>query len=200
MLSQIDLQKKSCPPNRCQAANSGDIRHLRISPTPHLLPAQAKQTPTGAPKMLLLDYQNILIESLLTERFSGASPVSIDQVVSDFDGVTFHISTPEAKTKILISIAIKCFHELVQYGAQSVLEREYGPYIVAPEQGYDFSIQVDLESLPEEQGQNYEGWRLSGYADTAIQMPKTILSDGYLYSSAMLWQHHSSKHSTNLRH
>lgn len=102
--------------------------------------------------MLLLDYQNILIESLLTERFSGATPVSIDQVVSDFDGVTFHISTPEAKSKIVISIAIKCFNELVQYGAQSVLEREYGPYIIAPEQGYDFSIQVNLDNLPEEQG------------------------------------------------
>jgi actin related protein 2/3 complex, subunit 2 len=83
---------------------------------------------------------------------SSAAPVSIDQVVSDFDGVTFHISTPESKTKILVSIAVKCFHELVQYGAQAVLEREYGPYIVAPEQGYDFSVQVDLEHLPEDQG------------------------------------------------
>jgi actin related protein 2/3 complex subunit 2 len=33
-----------------------------------------------------------------------------------------------------------------------VLEREYGPYIVAPENGYDFSVQVDLENLPEDQG------------------------------------------------
>jgi actin related protein 2/3 complex subunit 2 len=41
---------------------------------------------------------------------------------------------------------------LVQYGAQAVLEREYGPYIVAPESGYDFSVQVDLENLPEDQG------------------------------------------------
>ncbi|KAL8957206.1 MAG: hypothetical protein Q9193_005464 [Seirophora villosa] len=98
--------------------------------------------------MLLLDYQNVLIQSLLTERFSGASPVSIDQVVSDFDGVTFHLSTPEAKTKILISINVRCYKELVQYGAQEVLEREYGPYIVAPESGYDFSIQIDLEDLP----------------------------------------------------
>jgi actin related protein 2/3 complex subunit 2 len=71
--------------------------------------------------------------------------------VSDFDGVTFHISTPESKTKIVVSISVKCFHELVQYGAQAVLEREYGPYIVAPESGYDFSIQVDLEALPEDQ-------------------------------------------------
>lgn len=81
-----------------------------------------------------------------------APPVSIDQVVSDFDGVTFHISTPEAKTKILVSISVKCYHELVQYGAQEVLEREYGPYIVAPESGYDFSVQVDLENLPADQG------------------------------------------------
>ncbi|KAJ5554899.1 hypothetical protein N7535_007342 [Penicillium sp. DV-2018c] len=101
--------------------------------------------------MLLLDYQNALIQSLLTERFSGATPVSIDQVVSDFDGVTFHLSTPESKTKILISINVKCYKELVQYGAQQVLEREYGPYIVSPEPGYDFSVQIDLENLPAEE-------------------------------------------------
>lgn len=70
--------------------------------------------------------------------------------MSDFDGVTFHISTPESKSKILISISLRCFNELVQYGAQQVLEREYGPFIVAPEQGYDFSVLVDLESLPAE--------------------------------------------------
>ncbi|KAF2234450.1 actin-related protein-like protein 2/3 complex subunit 2 [Viridothelium virens] len=101
--------------------------------------------------MLLLDYQNVLIESLLKDRFSGATPTSIDQVVSDFDGVTFHISTPETKTKLLISISVRCFNELVQYGAQQVLEREYGPYIVSPEQGYDFSVAVDLENLPAEE-------------------------------------------------
>ncbi|KAK4888659.1 hypothetical protein LTR28_002891, partial [Elasticomyces elasticus] len=101
--------------------------------------------------MLLLDYQNVLIESLLKDRFSGAPPTNIDQVVSDFDGVTFHISTPQAKTQILISLSIKCFPELLQYGAQSVLEREYGSYIVSPEQGYDFSVQVDLENLPQSQ-------------------------------------------------
>ncbi|KAJ4372310.1 Arp complex subunit [Neocucurbitaria cava] len=101
--------------------------------------------------MLLLDYQNVLIESLLRDRFTGGAPANIDQVVSDFDGVTFHISTPESKTKILVSLRIKCYQELVQYGAQSVLEREYGPYIVAPESGYDFSVLVDLENLPEDQ-------------------------------------------------
>ena len=77
-------------------------------------------------------------------------PVSIDQVVSDFDNVAFHVSTPETRSKILISIAVKCYKELVQYGAQEVLEREYGPYIVSPEAGYDFSVLIDLDNLPSE--------------------------------------------------
>ncbi|KAI1170466.1 Arp2/3 complex [Nemania sp. FL0916] len=98
--------------------------------------------------MLLLDYQNVLIQSVLTERFSGAAPAHIDQTVSDFDGVTFHISTPETKTQILVSLQIRCFKELVQYGAEDVLQREYGQYVVAPETGYDFSVLVDLENLP----------------------------------------------------
>ncbi|KAK9775825.1 putative Arp2/3 complex 34 kDa subunit [Seiridium cardinale] len=100
--------------------------------------------------MLLLDYQNVLLQSVLTERFSGAPPVSIDQTVSDFDGVTFHISTPESKAKILVSINIRCYKELVTYGAEQVLQREYGQYVVPPEPGYDFSILVDLEDLPSE--------------------------------------------------
>ncbi|KAH6854617.1 Arp2/3 complex, 34 kd subunit p34-Arc-domain-containing protein [Chaetomium sp. MPI-CAGE-AT-0009] len=101
--------------------------------------------------MLLLDYQNVLIQSVFTERFSGAAPVSIDQTVSDFDGVTFHISTPESKTKIMVSIQIRCFPDLLRYGAEEVLNREYGSYVVPPEPGYDFSILIDLENLPAEQ-------------------------------------------------
>lgn len=111
------------------------------------------------------------------------SPVSIDQVVSDFDGVTFHISTPESKTKILVSIAVKCYKELVEYGAQQVLEREYGPYIVAPEQGYDFSVQVDLENLPSEQGLDYLRRQYIQNATLIVvsQMAETTLSVGYLF-------------------
>ncbi|KFY88714.1 hypothetical protein V500_06167 [Pseudogymnoascus sp. VKM F-4518 (FW-2643)] len=103
--------------------------------------------------MLLLDYQNVYIQSVLTERFSGAPPASIDQTVSDFDGVTFHVSTPESKSKILVSLQIKCYDELVKYGATKILEREYGSYVVEPENGYDFSVQVDLDNLPEDQGE-----------------------------------------------
>ena len=66
--------------------------------------------------------------------------------------MTFHVSTPEAKTKILVSISVKCFADLVKYGANEVLQREYGSYVVEPEAGYDFSIVLDLENLPATQG------------------------------------------------
>ncbi|KAL5596918.1 hypothetical protein BROUX41_006406 [Berkeleyomyces rouxiae] len=98
--------------------------------------------------MLLLDYQNVLIQNVLTERFSGAAPTHIDQTVSDFDGVIFHISTPESKTKILLSIQIRCFKDLLKYGTEKVLQREYSNYVAPTEPGYDFSVQVDLEDLP----------------------------------------------------
>lgn len=93
---------------------------------------------------------HVVIQSL-ADIACSSTPSSIDQVVSDFDGVTFHISTPTTKTQILVSINIKCYQELVGYGAQAVLERAYGSYIVSPEQGYDFSVQIDLENLPESQ-------------------------------------------------
>ncbi|KAK0799097.1 Arp complex subunit [Friedmanniomyces endolithicus] len=100
--------------------------------------------------MLLLDYQNVLIESILRDRFApDTTPTAIDQVVSDFDNVTFHISTPTSKSHLLISLAIKCYPELVKYGATAVLQREYSSYIVEPpENGYDFSVQIDLDNLP----------------------------------------------------
>ena len=81
-----------------------------------------------------------------------APPTSIDQTVSDFDGVTFHISTPETKTQILLSIHIRCFKDLVQYGAEQVLRREFGDYVTSTEPGYDFSVLIDLENLPEGKG------------------------------------------------
>ena len=72
--------------------------------------------------------------------------------MSDFDGVTFHISTPESKNKIRISLGIKCFKELLQYGASEQLQKEYGSYITDVEPGYDFTLLVDLDNLPPSPG------------------------------------------------
>ncbi|ETN44429.1 uncharacterized protein HMPREF1541_10610 [Cyphellophora europaea CBS 101466] len=109
--------------------------------------------------MLLISFENTLLQSILTERLLANPPLppsSIDQIASDFDGVTFHISTPQSKTQILVSLSVKCYRELVTYGAEEVLQREYGAYITQPEAGYDFSILIDLENLPPSQEEREE--------------------------------------------
>lgn len=77
-------------------------------------------------------------------------PGAIDIQFVDFDGVRFHLHTPEKKSGILLSMSIRCWDELVKYGALDIIHREYGPY-VAPsvEAGYNVSLTFDVSSLPQ---------------------------------------------------
>ena len=109
--------------------------------------------------MLLLDSHNLLIQTILTEKFAAATaPTSVDQVITDFDNVQFHLSNPlgpderPVKSIIHLSMAIKCYKDLLKYGAKDVLEREYKGMIIDVEQGYDFTIEINLDNLPQSQG------------------------------------------------
>ncbi|KAF9164000.1 hypothetical protein DFQ27_004033 [Actinomortierella ambigua] len=99
--------------------------------------------------MILLDYHNRIIEDTLKARFNPENkPKLVDMSIVDFDGVSYHISTLEnQETKLLLSIRWKCWPELIQYGAESVLKREYSQWITQPEVGYDFSLLFDLENI-----------------------------------------------------
>src|SRR5271155_4256945 len=108
--------------------------------------------------MLLLDSHNLLIQTILTEKFSAKSPSGVDQVITDFDNVQFHLSNPVGpdekpiKSIIHLSMAIKCYKDLVKYGATGVLEREYKSMIIQPEHGYDFTIEINLDNIPSSPG------------------------------------------------
>ena len=73
--------------------------------------------------------------------------------VVDFDGVIYHLSTPESKSVIKFSLSMQCYKELSQWGAQEMLEREYGPYCVPNEGQYDVTLEFNLSNLPEDKGQ-----------------------------------------------
>jgi actin related protein 2/3 complex, subunit 2 len=109
-------------------------------------------------RMLLLDSHNLFIQTILTEKFAAKSPSGVDQVITDFDNVTFHLSNPlgsddkPVKTIIHLSMAIKCYKDLVKYGAKEVLEREYKDMIIDVERGYDFTIAIDLDQTRSSQG------------------------------------------------
>ena len=47
-----------------------------------------------------------------------------------------------------VSISLKFYKELQEHGADGLIQREYGPYITDPEEGYNCSLLYDLESIP----------------------------------------------------
>jgi hypothetical protein len=83
-----------------------------------------------------------------------ARPSALDVQFVDYDGVRFHLSTPERKTFLLLSMSIRCWTELVQYGAYDVLKREYGSLVKSQaEPEYNVSLEIDLEQVPVEGGE-----------------------------------------------
>lgn len=100
--------------------------------------------------MILLECKNRIVEDTLLHRFASSKPESIDITAADFDGVLFHISNPDGdKGKLRVSISLKFFGDLQQHGADGLLNKIYGSFVVTPESGYDFSLQFDYDSLPE---------------------------------------------------
>jgi actin related protein 2/3 complex subunit 2 len=101
--------------------------------------------------MILLDYHNVIIKNTLKTRLNEEKYDPIDMTVADFDGVTYHLSTPESKTTIQISLGWACAKELFDYGAKDILKREYGSLLLdTAEQGYDVSLSIDLEKVSNE--------------------------------------------------
>lgn len=100
--------------------------------------------------MILLEVKNRIVEETLLGRFESPKPESIEITVADFDGVLYHISNPDGdKGKIRVSISLKFYEDLKLHGADELLKRIYGDYLVAPESGYDISVQFDYQQLPE---------------------------------------------------
>lgn len=76
----------------------------------------------------------------------------------DYDNVRFHLSTPNSKSSITLSMGIQCWPDLVKYGARQHLEQELGAYVVAEsetEPEYDISLVIDLEQLPQSPGPSH---------------------------------------------
>nr|XP_025709289.1 actin-related protein 2/3 complex subunit 2-like [Callorhinus ursinus] len=75
-------------------------------------------------------------------------PEAVEVTFADFDGVLYHISNPNGdKTKVMVNISLKFYKELQAHGADELLKRVYGSFLVNPKSGYDVSLLYDLENL-----------------------------------------------------
>jgi len=105
--------------------------------------------------MILLENGNRILETALQTKIdaalNGEKPEHVEITFADFDGVLFHVSTPgEAKNILLVSISFRGAAQVVsEYGGKALLSKYYGAlYQATPEQGYDATLQIDLDKLP----------------------------------------------------
>lgn len=102
--------------------------------------------------MILLEYNNRILFDVISSRLEAPDKAeACDITLVDFDGVQFHVSTPDPNQKNLLQVSIqwRCINELMQHGAGAALKDYYGPFVQSsPEQGYDVTLRIDLNNVP----------------------------------------------------
>lgn len=96
--------------------------------------------------MILLGAENTIIHDVLSSKF--AAPGAVDQMFTDFDGVSYHMeSTKEGP--LTLSMDIRCWPELAQYGANEMLRQMYGMWMRdVPEQDFHVTLSFDYAAVP----------------------------------------------------
>ena len=99
-------------------------------------------------------------------------PTSIDHAFVDFDGVRYHLHTPEKKTDIMLSMDWRCWPDLVildstepksplialwqvKCGVEDIMTRIYGQYLTATESDYSVSLLLPVEEIPQDAGSSF---------------------------------------------
>ncbi|KAK9765738.1 Arp complex subunit [Basidiobolus ranarum] len=103
--------------------------------------------------MILLEPNSMIMEDTIFKILDSDKYEVVDLILADYDSVSYHISTPETKTQLLISMTMKCYSDLERYGAREILEREFSQYLTNTEQGYNVSLLVDLENFSEDKAE-----------------------------------------------
>jgi len=103
--------------------------------------------------MLILEQANHIVETTLKDRFALAKegkPAPIEMTCADFDGVIFHMYSPQDDKNILnLSIQTSAFATINKYGLQARLKQIYGPHLVgSPESGFNVTLTVNTAQLP----------------------------------------------------
>lgn len=98
--------------------------------------------------MILLEHSNRILADTIQQRVGQEKKEVLDITFSDFDGVSFHVSTPnpDVRNIILISLSWRAAADCLAMGGKEDLANIYGPMLVAPESGYDVTLQVDLDN------------------------------------------------------
>lgn len=93
--------------------------------------------------MILLENANKIIVETLKSRQESGKRDALDVTIADFDGVTFHISSPGNESpEVTISISTKCINDLKTNGLDAAMNSQYKQFLTTTEGSFDLSLKI----------------------------------------------------------
>jgi len=102
--------------------------------------------------MILLEAGNRILGETVAEKIKNESKEKrepVDVRLCDFDDVMYRVVIDAATRNIMqVSIALPCWPAIKSAGGQDALDTHYKGLSIDPIQGYDITLQIDLDNLP----------------------------------------------------
>jgi len=100
--------------------------------------------------MIILEIANRIVKETVLRRLGSDKEVAVEMKCADFDGVMWHVYTPEENKNMLhVSVGFSAAEQLLSLGAAAALDEIYGGRSVEPESMFNYTIAYDITSLPE---------------------------------------------------
>eukprot|EP00742_Colponemidia_sp_Colp-10_P000686 GILJ01000747.1.p1 GENE.GILJ01000747.1~~GILJ01000747.1.p1 ORF type:complete len:318 (+),score=44.37 GILJ01000747.1:92-955(+) len=89
------------------------------------------------------------MEDTIQAKLTGQGSEFFNLRFCDFDDVTYQVvCLPETKNVVEVSIQMSCIGQLLDSGANEMLEKEYPGMRTTSQEGFDLTLRLDTESLP----------------------------------------------------
>jgi actin related protein 2/3 complex subunit 2 len=98
--------------------------------------------------MIILELANRIVYETVLNRLKSEKPYGVEMKCCDFDGVMFHVfSSNDNKNLLSVSVGFSSAGECLKFGGKDRMSQIYGKAVVAPEQGYNVTLQYDLGAI-----------------------------------------------------
>merc|ERR1712093_866931 len=131
---------------------------------------------TQANTMILLETGSRILEEVIRQRVQSDKREAVDITLADFDGVQYHIATNATQRNLVtVSISWPCISQMKQFGTDAKVQSFYGPLVTSAENGYDYTLQFDLDNLADKE--TLPG-KIALFKRTVVAAPLEAVFDG----------------------
>jgi len=101
--------------------------------------------------MIILELANRIVKETVIRRLKEEKEVHVEMKCADFDGVMWHVYTPEENKNLLcVSIGFGAADQLLSLGAAEALSAIYTGHDIAAESMFNYTVAYDVTAIDED--------------------------------------------------